>query len=170
MRDVRIVFVVIVLLGFPSIGAAQERIDHGKPADPAEPSLASPLTPGSRVRVWSTVVQELRGVVLAIDETNLTLGLEDRPPLEIPVSSITNVDVSIGEKSHTLRGTIIGGVGMALLGLTWSVDPNDCSDDSIHFCSRSEAVGAGALTGALLGALVGALIRSEEWAPMTIRF
>jgi hypothetical protein len=46
------------------------------------------------------------------------------------------------------------------------VDPSDCSMTSDAFCSRGEAVSAGAITGGLAGVIVGALTHSDVWAPV----
>lgn len=40
------------------------------------------------------------------------------------------------------RAILVGGVGMGLLGLTFSVDPKDCGEDSIHFCLAGRRDGA----------------------------
>lgn len=160
MRNVRTISIVAVLFGSATLAAAQE---------PTEGSFASVLTVGSRVRVLSTAVQgRLRGVVVAIDETVLTLAPDDRALVKVPVRSITQADLSLGRKRNTLKGLVIGGVSFAALGLTFSVDPEDCGPESLKFCSRGEAVSGGALVGVLLGTGIGALIESERWAPMTI--
>ena len=140
-------------------------------AESPYPSLGSILSVGSRVRLRSEVVGgEHRGLIVALDDHAVTLaGDGGGVPLKLPLGSITAAETSIGRKRHTLRGVAIGAaVGLAL-GATYAVDPQDCGPDSSHFCSRSEALAAGSLGGAGLGALVGALVKTDRWAPITLK-
>ena len=156
-----IVFVALTLLS-PAVAALGQ-------SSTASQGGSGP-TPGSRVRVVVVSGAALvRGVVLAADETSLTLAPHDRVPLRLPLDAITGWEVRVGQKRNMLRGLVIGGVGMGALGLTFSMDPDDCGGDSVHFCSRAEAVGASALLGVMLGAAIGALIETEQWMPLGAR-
>jgi hypothetical protein len=127
---------------------------------------APTLPQGTPVRVAGRETGQLRGVVLAMDEKWLTLGSEGSPPLRVPLASIDRMEHLVGRKRNTVRGVVIGVGAGVLFGVLMPVDPNDCSTTDDAFCSRGEAVGAGALTGALFGALVGALTHSDVWAPV----
>jgi hypothetical protein len=140
-------------------------------AQPAGPALGSVLSVGSRVRLKSDAIGgEHRGLVVSLDEGALTLASDGGGvPLKLPLASITAADASLGRKRHTLQGAAVGAaVGLAL-GLGYSVNPDDCGVNSENFCSRGEALAGGSLGGAGLGALVGALIKTDRWAPITLR-
>jgi hypothetical protein len=127
---------------------------------------APSLPQGTVVRVTSREMGQLRGVVVAMDEKWLTLGSEGSPPSRLPLASIDRMEQLVGRKSNTVRGVLTGVAAGVLIGVLMPVDPSDCSMTSDAFCSRSEAVGAGALTGALFGVVVGALTHSDVWAPV----
>jgi hypothetical protein len=93
MRAFPISSLVVLLLGWAAPGAAQ---------GPAELSLASTVAPGTRVRFVSTAVQEVKGVVIAADETALTVVREGGPPLKVPMRSIIGLDMSLGSKRNWL--------------------------------------------------------------------
>jgi hypothetical protein len=151
---------VALLLGPPTLAGAQE---------PTGVSLASTLAVGTRVRVLSTTVQtRVPGVVVAVDETVLTLAPEGGLPLKIPVGSITGLDVSLGRKRNWLKGLGIGVLSGVALGLAPSVDPMDCGPESLNFCSRGEAITGFTLLFGGLGTGIGALIKSDRWAPLTV--
>jgi len=159
MRVLRSSFLAIVALAVsPAIGSAQQ-------SEEVWPIAA--VVVGSRVRL-STVGGELRGVVAALDEKTLALRGQDGPPIPIPMTSITALDISIRSKRQTLKGLCIAVPIFALIGLTRSVDPNNCGAESGNACSRALAVAGSTLTGAALGAGIGALIKSDRWAPVTL--
>jgi hypothetical protein len=99
MRFFPMISAVVLLLGWAPPGAAQE---------PAELSLASTVAPRTRVRLVSTTVQEVKGVVIAADEPALTLVREGGPPLKVPMRSIVGMDMSLGSKRNWLKGLGIG--------------------------------------------------------------
>ena len=154
------ILIALALAGSAATARAQEGT-----ASSAGHSLAA----GSRVRLLvGPEPVELQGVVLNVDDKNLTLAPDARVPVKVRLDAIERLEVSVGRKRNALRGLVIGGVSMGLLGLTFSVDPEDCGSDSANFCSRAEAVGAGALTGALLGSVIGGLIQTEQWMPLGV--
>jgi hypothetical protein len=119
--------------------------------------------------VLSTAVQaRVRGVVVAVDETVLTLAPEGGPPLKVPLRSLTRMDVSLGQRRNTLQGLGIGVLSGIAMGLAFSVDPENCGPDTTNFCSRGEAIAGGTLVLGALGTGIGALIKSERWAPISV--
>ncbi len=160
MRFLRVLSVVTLLFGSATLGAAQE---------PPEASLASMLAVGTRVRVLSTAVQtRLRGVVVAVDETVLTLVPDGGLPLKIPLRSVTGMDVSLGQKSNWLKGLGIGVLSGVALGFAFPVDRQDCGPEAPNFCSRGEAIAGSTIVFGALGAGIGAFIKSDRWAPISV--
>ena len=138
--------------------------------DAPDKELKSVLTPGSRVRlVSSSVGARLQGTVLAVDDKELTLVSEERPPLKVALSSIAELDLSMGRRRHWRRGLLIGaGVGL-LWGAVAKVDEDFCDPDyTTNFCSRGEAMGGMTAASGLMGAGIGALFKSDRWAPVRL--
>lgn len=142
--------------------------------EPAGMSVTSVVAVGSRVRLRSTAVQARpRGLVVALDESALTLATEGGP-LKIPLNSITALETSLGRKGNAIKGLAIGAVSGVLIGFTAPVDPNDCGYEpgttrkNANFCSRGAALLGGVLVGGGMGAGIGALVKSERWAPVTL--
>lgn len=153
-----LVLVLSATLLVPSAVAAQ-----------GQPSLASALSIGSRVRFTSTSVQTpLKGTVVGLDDRSLTVAPEAGPPLTIPLPELARLDVGRGHKRHWLRGLGAGLLVGLALGLTFPVDPDDCDADSANFCSRGEALLGSTLVFGTVGVGVGGLVRSEQWAPVTL--
>jgi hypothetical protein len=159
MRFFPVISVVTLLLGWAAPAAAQE---------PVELSLASTVAPGTRVRVVSTSVQAVSGVVMAADETAITLVREDGPPLKVPMRSIVGMDMSIGRKRQWLTGLAIGAVTGVAMGFAVPVEPEYCGyySNSNSYCSRGGAVAGSVLGLGLLGTGIGALIKTDRWAPI----
>jgi hypothetical protein len=162
MRFAGIVSAIALLFGSATICAGQET--------PGE-TVASALTEGTRVRVlWTTVRTRVSGIVVAADETTITLAPDGGLPLKIPLRSMAEVEVSLGTKGNTLKGLAIGVLGGIASGFAVSVDPENCGPESTSFCSRGEAVGAFAVVLGGIGAAVGWVIRTERWAPISVGF
>jgi hypothetical protein len=146
---------VLLLLGvLPSSATGGE----GGPA----PSV---LGVGSRVRVSAPSVFDgrVQGLVVSTDAENLTLAVSDGPLVTLPRNAITRLDVFLGHRRRPGRGALFGSLaGMALLAAA-PVDPGNCGPSSASFCSRGEAVAAGALTGALVGFVIGAVHPADRW-------
>jgi hypothetical protein len=157
MRVFTLISAVTLLLSSAAAGAAQE---------PPDLSLASTLAPGTRVRVVSTAAPSVNGVVLAADETTVTLARENGPALKIPTHSIIGMDMNIGHKRRWREGLGIGVLTGVLIGFTATVDPTYCGSYSGNSCSRGEAVASGMVGGGLLGTGIGALIKTDRWAPI----
>lgn len=131
--------------------------------------LSAALGIGSRVRLVSTSVgTPLKGTVVGLDDKSLSLAQEMGPVLQIPLPAVAKLDVSRGHKRHWLRGLGAGLLAGTLIGLTFSVDPDDCDVESSNFCSRGEAIAGGALVFGTVGVVVGSLVKSEQWAPVTL--
>lgn len=127
------------------------------------------LTVGTRVRVLSTTVHaRIRGVVVAVDETVITLAPEGGLPLKLPLRSITEMDVSLGTKRNALWGLAIGVLSGIAFGLVLPVDPENCGPETTNFCARSHAIAGGTLLPGPLGIGIGALIKSDRWAPISV--
>src|SRR5262245_44544010 len=142
----------------------------------AEAQTDSPQPPlvavGSKVRLHTTQVGgQLRGIVAAVDQQQLTLAREDGAPAIVPLNTITSLDLVIRRKRKTLKGLAIGtGIGV-LLGLVIPEDSEDplCGIDGNNLCSRGEAIAIGMVSGALWGTGIGALVKGDVWAPVTLK-
>lgn len=143
----------------PVLGAAQ---------DESAVPLGTVLGVGTHVRLKSSAIAgRPRGIVASVDEMAVTLTGDGGRPITIPLASITRLEASTGRRRNALQGLALGAVGGALLGFAFDVDSRDCGPDSDNFCSRGEAVGAGAFTFGLLGTGIGALIKSDRWSTVS---
>ena len=132
-------------------------------------SISSVLAVGSRVRVTTAALPRTKGLVVALDESAVTLAT-DASVMKMPLTSITALDVSLSRKRNWLKGAAIGlGVGL-IIGLTAPVDTNDCaaSFSQPNECSRGAAIGNGLLGGGVLGVGIGALIQTDRWSAVTL--
>ena len=135
----------------------------------SNPLSGSPVVVGSRVRLRSTAVQgRPRGLVVALDDTSLTLSTDGGLPLKVGLASITSLDASLGRKRNALKGLAAGALAGVLIGLSFAVDPNNCGPESTNLCSRGEGLVGGSIVFGGIGAGVGALIKSDRWAPVTL--
>ena len=150
-----LVVMALVLCISPTSASAQD-------VEPA--SAIPPLTTGSRVRVTSDVLERrLPGIVLAVDDSVLTLQPEGGGVVKVPFATVSRLDVSLGRRRNALRGLAVGALAGLLLSFTAPVDPDFCSLDDPNFCSRGEAMLAATLVFGGIGAGIGALIRTERW-------
>jgi len=160
MSLARVISVFVLVFSSATIAAGQE---------PPGATVASTVTVGTRVRVLSTTMEaRVRGVVVAVDETVITLALEGGLPLKVPLRSITEMDVSLGTKRNTLKGLAIGGLSGIALGFAFPVDPENCGPGSTNLCSRREGIVGGTFLFGALGTGIGALIKSQRWAPISV--
>jgi hypothetical protein len=131
--------------------------------------LSSVLTVGSRVRVTATgFASRPAGMVTSLDETTLTMAIDDRIPIKVPVASITGLETSLGRRRNTVKGLVIGAASGVLIGLLMPVDPNDCGYYSENMCSREEALLGGTIAFGAIGAGIGALIKTDRWSRITV--
>jgi hypothetical protein len=127
---------------------------------PTEMVAQEPLASGSRVRVTAPEC-ELRGQAATFRALRAdTLVLDTT---ECPLASVTRLDVSRGQKSHTVIGAGIGLAAGALGAVIFCevVEKGSCElfDDDIRL---EAALITGAIVGAL-GGFVGYLIKSDRW-------
>jgi hypothetical protein len=168
MRLLRPAVPVLLFLIPATFAAAQEA---GAPS----PSLFSI---GERLRVVSTSqliplrgltttatapVFRTVGTVERVESGRVTLNPQSGPSVEIPLSSITAIDVSVGRERRWREG-LLGGLAVgAAMGLGAQVDRNDCGPESAMFCSRGEAVLSIGLVVGGVSALVGAFVKGDRW-------
>jgi hypothetical protein len=119
-------------------------------ADERQDASPGAIQVGSRVRLRSTAVAGRPvGLVVAIDDRLLTLAEDKRVPTQVPVASITSLQVGLGKKRNTLKGLLIGA---ALGALLYAVDDQ-----------REESGGLLLVGGPLFGAGIGALVKTDRW-------
>ena len=137
-------------------------------ADSPQPPL---VAVGSKVRLHSTQIGgQLRGIVAAVDEKQLTLAREGGAPAIVPLNTLTSIERVVGRKRKTLKGLAIGTAIGVLVGLVIPEDSEDplCEIDGNSLCSRGEAIAIGMVSGALWGTGIGVLIKGDVWAPVTL--
>lgn len=88
--------------------------------------------------------------------------------MKVSLTSITDIEASLGRKRSWLRGLVAGGIAGLLIGLSTKVDPNNCGVDDDYFCSRGEAAVAFTVVTAGMGAGIGLLFKSERWTSVTV--
>ena len=137
-------------------------------------------TPNARVRVQAPVISKKRIIGRIVRMTQDTLVIEGpgwifmpgrRTPVEkgrtlyrLPLSAITNTEVSLGQRRNTYKGLAIGlGLGLAVLV---AAIPAPLDEDEL-------GLGAGAVFGVVavvivpsivvLATLMGAATKSEKW-------
>lgn len=132
----------------------------------AEEGAGLPVMVGSRVRIFApSLVQGRRipGVITAIDEESATVATDTGLPVVVAREAVASLELSMGRKRNTLKGTAIGAVAGVALGVAATVDPRNCDMNSPNFCSRGEAVRTSIVGGAALGAVIGAFVKSDRW-------
>jgi hypothetical protein len=137
-----------------------------------------PLVPGQRLRVTAAAPGRFTGVTVGhlvkVGPDSLTLVDAERGAVtELPVSSITRLEVSQGQRRHTRKGMLIGtAVGAVLAPLMWaslSEDPLGCGGPARPYraCTTGEKVALTALAFGVSaggGAWLGHRRKSEEWS------
>ncbi len=126
---------------------------------PTEIAAQEPLVSGSRVRVTASGC-ELRGQEATFRALRAdTLLLETT---QCPLASVTRLDVSRGQKSHTLRGAGIGFAAGAL-GTVVACRVGSCvPNQEVGDLTVVLAVAIG-LAGGLAGGIAGYFIKTERW-------
>ncbi len=157
----RIVACLMLLL---ALGVPAETFAQTPSTNPA-----AVLTPGTRVRVISTVVpRRVPGLLSEVTESMVTIIPDGSMPIRIPTGSITSIEVSLGRRRNVLQGVAIGVATGIALGFAFPVDADTCGPDSANFCSRGEAIGGSIMVFGGLGTAIGAIVTSERWAPMSL--
>lgn len=131
----------------------------------AAPLVAQAVHPGKRVRLRAPafLLDRFEGVFIGRSGDTLAFGNDDRGPLLLPSSAITQLDVSGGTSRlrGSLRGALWGGAVLVAIG-------GLASSDTI-FNTEGVPTGQtfdildGAVIGALLGAIIGAFVPARVW-------
>ena len=145
---------------------------------------ATPLAPGTRVRVgvpttadhrgWQIVtVQHLTGRLVALRRDTLFVDVGGASPTTVALGRVSTIEISSGTKSNAGKGALIGGlVGAALGGVAMA---GACSAEILGeeaSCGGGEVAGGVVvfgLGGAAAGLFIGALIKSESWQSIPLR-
>ena len=126
----------------------------------AQATNTNALEVGGRFRVTTSSAAQVKGTLVAADDTTLTLVTEGRgaPEQKFKRSEVMKLEVARGKKSHWKVGALVGvAAGVALGG---ACNSGDTYCEGVPFFLV--AVGAGGATGAGLGAL----IRTTRWETM----
>jgi len=123
------------------------------------------LDVGSRVRISSIELglRASQGIVRALGHDTLTVMLDaKRVVREIPLRSISKLELKVGQKSHALQGA---GMGLFVGALAGGAIGGAAGSGDSGFAALHVVVGiaGGALGGLLVGTLVGAAIPSGRW-------
>jgi hypothetical protein len=143
------------------------------PLEPASAQTASPLRPGDSVRVQRLgPATSVEGTLRELTPTHLAVepGGSGKTLL-IPREQALQIDVRVTRRPWLKGagvGALIGGGGMALIGLASGDD--ECSGLCfISFTAEEKAVMgfvAGGVLGGAMGLVVGALSRTRVWSPV----
>ncbi len=141
----------------------------------------STVAPGSRIRVSAPTVSSrpIVGEVVAVHSDTLVIDAsawvrgrtqwERLEEAEIPLGSLTRLEVSQGKKSNVGKGALIGGLVGAGVGLALGLAAS--AEDSEGFApvgpeGAGDVLGVSAIMGGLgagIGALIGAISPGERW-------
>jgi hypothetical protein len=121
---------------------------------------------GDRVRITAPTVSggPLVGTVLTLETDSLVVQ-GGTNTWRLSLASITHLDRSRGQRSHTLLGAGIGFLVGAGAGVVWGASQASC-DPAGACVPFGAAVGGGG--GVLLGVVVGVLVRTERWAEVPL--
>jgi hypothetical protein len=158
------------LLALFLMAAARE---GGAQALPEPPPLRLPA--GARARVFTRALPDrtIEGRIVSADTSAVTLVPEWADPFErremtVPTSDVMSLEVTFEKKRHWWQGALIGAAAGALLGLASDIDPALCQANNDVFCSRGEAIAAGAGGGAILGGAIGFFVETDRWTPVAL--
>ena len=126
----------------------------------------------AKVRFKAPSFQKKRivGEVVKMTQDTLFIRYAGRTFLEVPLSSISNLEVSLGQRRNTGKGLVIGlgiSAGLALMALVGSSQSGNPNSGSLWSASNETKA---SLTLYYLGipltaatTLIGAAIKSEKW-------
>lgn len=128
---------------------------------------------GDKVKISapSAHTTTLFGTVNSITSKDIFL-ISNNEYVIIPLNSIRRIHVSMGKKSNTGRGALIGLSSGALLGGFFGLATyQDCDDTEpfgcfLHFSKGESFVlgaAAGGLSGLVLGTTLGGIIKTDRW-------
>lgn len=155
---------------------------RGEAAQAGDPPAGGPaLAVGVRVRVTTATALKaggpIRGTLIALDDELMTVAIDDgrgSAPLQLPIRTVSKVEVSRGRKGNALPGAMAGFAGGAAIGfvliperpsvVSCPINRPNCP----HSTRRPGAVLAVGAVGAALGAFAGQLIPTERWTPVDV--
>jgi len=118
------------------------------------------LTVGSRVRLHGPALATQVGEIASLSAEGLTFAPEDGQAHSFEWSELSRMDVSVGRRSHTGHGALIGlGIGLVYGAVAASGNDTDMGSGFVF------AVG-GVIVGlplAIVGAFVGSTVHSDVW-------
>ncbi len=136
------------------------------------------VTPGARVRISAPTVAErpLLGTVVALEVDTLIVDAQGYDhPLTLPLASLARLEVSLGQKSRTLKGAgigfLVGGAaGLATAAIACTIDNCDLGPPPAFIVYLYFGV-LGAGVGTLTGAIIGSIIKVDRWldVPLDLR-
>ncbi len=111
------------------------------------------------------------GTLLAWKADSLVVE-SDGDTLAVPLDMVTGLDVSLGQKSRTLKGAGIGALVGAAAGLATAAIAcaiaGDCYDDGLTGLVYAYLGGLGAVAGALTGAIIGSTMEVDRWVDVPL--
>jgi hypothetical protein len=141
------------------------------PVHAQQAAPAVEIRTGSRVRLDAPgiVGDHMVATVISRSADTLTVANQNAPPIAVPTSRITRLEVSRGDSrtAGALHGIKVGvpiGAAFGLLGLLLIDDCNNCDSPP----NRAAIVPAFAASGAFYGAIIGAIVQHEQWAPFAL--
>lgn len=142
--------------------------------------LDGQISPGTRIRILiqSPARQTLVGRVDSIWKDSVSLRIDDKQNVIIPVQAISRLDQSVGRYSQGKKGRNIGIVAGGLTGLVVGIATTHESCDSVFLsgiCDMGNVMEPlayatiGALGGGVLGWLIGSQYHADIWQPQPVR-
>lgn len=134
-----------------------------------------PIAPGDRVRVSApgVVAGQVVGTIKELSPDTCVLQVEGRPwPVRLPLTSVTQLEVSRGHKSKSGIGILVGGglgfLGGYLIGTQTSLcETCGGSEDEKQKTGLAFGTICG-LLGAAAGGELGAKSRVEQWEEVPV--
>ncbi len=127
------------------------------------------LEAGHRVRVYQSK-HTVTGTLLSADSATMQLLTSHADTAHLTRSSVTRIELSVGQKSQAGKGALIGGAvgffGVGLITYFLAGTPGLTSGDESLVYVAAGMVG-GLVVGAGVGAIVGGLSPTDRWKQTT---
>ena len=122
----------------------------------------APVAVGERVRVSTESGATHVGPVIMATSGAIEVQDEEGGRPSVPLSTVTRLEVSRGQRSNLGVGLFAGAGAGALVGLAICADPSVCSvfDDNDV---KGKVIAFSAGVGILAGAIVGHFIKTDRW-------